>query len=610
MTYLSLENVSKAFGEKILLNNVTFSIEKGQKVAIVAKNGSGKSTLLKIIAGLEASDNGQVIKKSGLKIGFLDQNPSFSPDHTIIESLFDSTSDVIQAVKNYEVCLLTPEDTDKMQDAFDQMEKYDGWDFDVKLNDILSNLNLTNIDHKVYQLSGGQKKRLAIAKFLLDSPDLLMLDEPTNHIDIEMIDWLESYLSKSDITLIMVTHDRYFLDKVCSSILELENGTIHKHNGNYSYYLQKKNEREQNELNTAEKTAQLLKRESAWINKMPQGRGSKSTARTSNFYEDKQKNNNIKSYIRERSKKVKLDVKESYIGKKVLELSNIDKAFGEKIILNKFSYIFKQKEKLGIIGHNGVGKSTFLNLIMQLEDPDSGYITAGETIKFGYYTQNGINVSDEKTILDTVKDVAEYTVLSDGSRATASQLLERFLFPMNLQHKRVSTLSGGEKRRLYLLTVILSNPNFLILDEPTNDLDLVTINILQEFLVNFKGCLIIVSHDRYFMDLIVDHLFIFEGNGVIQDFPGNYTDYRDRFKISRPVVVKVNKEDSSKLKEKKIILHKLENEIKNLENKNEKLTESLNNITNLEDIRKVSEDIQKILLQIDEKTKEWLIISE
>ncbi|MEI7604370.1 MAG: ABC-F family ATP-binding cassette domain-containing protein [bacterium] len=609
MTFLTLENIFKSFGEKKLLHDVTFSIEKGEKLALVAKNGSGKTTLLKIIVGLEQQDAGKVIKKSGLKLGYLPQNPDFNDNETINDFLFDSDNEKVKAIKNYELCLKNPDDIDNMQNAFDDMEKFNAWDLEFLINDILNVFKLDKINLKISEMSGGQKKRLAIAKLLLDEPDLLILDEPTNHLDLEMIDWLQQYLTKLDITLLMITHDRYFLDSVCDTILELEYGNIYKHKGNYSYYLDKKEERENNELSTAVKKAQLLKKESNWVNKMPQGRGSKSVLRTDNYYEDLNKNSELKSYINVRKKKVELNIKESHLGKKILEFSNVSKSYPNKIILDKFSYIFRHKEKLGIIGPNGAGKTTFLNLIMGLIQPDSGHITHGETIQYGYFTQNGIDMDDNKTIINTVKDIAEYVTMLDGSKITASSMLEKFLFAPNIQHRKVATLSGGEKRRLYLLTVIISNPNFLILDEPTNDLDIMTLEVIEEFLINYKGCLIIVTHDRYFMDVIVDHLFVFEGEGVIKDYPGNYTDYREA-KEKEEKGIKPAEKKAEISNENKIRIKDIEKEIVQLEEKKAKLSAKFVNETDYEKIRKYTEEVNAVVKLIEDKTEEWMKLTD
>ena len=638
MTYLTLENLSKSFGEKVILNDVTFSIEQGQKIALVAKNGSGKSTLLRIIMGLEEQDKGKIFKKNGLKISLLDQDPIFNYDHTILESILNSDLDITKAILLYEKSLQDPEDASLMQDAYDLMEKYNAWDFEVKIKDILDNLKLTNPSEKVSNLSGGQKKRLAIAKILSDSPDLFIMDEPTNHLDLEVIDWLENYLINKNITLLMVTHDRYFLDRICNSIFELNNGNIYKYNGNYTYYLEKKDERQRVDLSTALKTEQFLKKESGWVSKMPQGRGSKSDLRMDNYYKMKQENSNLKSKINSDSKKLQISVDQTRLGNKILELHNLSKRYEDKVILDKFTYIFDKKEKIGIIGKNGVGKTTLLNIIMGLDTPDSGNLVTGNTVVFGYYTQHGIIVDDNETILNFIKNINEFTILSDGSKLTASQILERFLFPVSMHRKLISSLSGGEKRRLYLLSVLLSNPNFLILDEPTNDLDLDTINLLEEFLLNYNGCLIIVSHDRFFMDQIVDHLFVFEGEGRIKDFPGNYSDYRANTSNTSYISKKVNNENSNKeikistnlvlpessllsnvssnsslpfkkelSKEERILSRELEKEIKNLENKRSKLSERfLDTTLDYEQIRKMTEELKAFTKQIDEKTEKWL----
>lgn len=529
MNYLSVENISKSYGERVLFEGLTFGLSQGDKVALIANNGTGKTSMLKIIAGKDVSESGKITLRKGIRIGYLEQEPLFNDNYTVKELLDNSSTEMISIIREYEIALENQSNdyndttSQKFEEASLNMDKANAWNYDNLLNQILSKFKIHNLDQKVSELSGGQKKRLGMAMLLIDAPELLLLDEPTNHLDIEMIEWLEDYLKAQNITLLMITHDRYFLDRVCNHILELEDGKLYHHKGNYGYFLIKRDERETTFNTEISKAGRLMKKELEWIRKTPQARTTKSKARVSNFDKIKEKAN---------SKKVKqelsLEVKMSRVGGKILELKKVYKSYDDLKILSGFDYTFKNGERIGIIGDNGVGKSTFLNIITQKQIPDSGKINIGETIVYGYFKQQGIQLKEDKRVIEVLKDIAEVIVMADGRKMSASQLLEHFMFTPQMQYTYVSKLSGGEKRRLYLLTVLIKNPNFLILDEPTNDLDLLTLNKLEEFLLQFKGCLILVSHDRYFMDKLTDHLFIFKGNGVIEDVYSSYSDYRLR----------------------------------------------------------------------------------
>ena len=545
MNYLSVENISKSFGERVLFKGLYFGLNYGDKVALIANNGSGKTSMLKIISGKDVPGTGKITVRNGIRIGYLQQEPVFNEKYTINELLYNSNAEVVKIIREYESALemQTNDYNDTTAERFEKasinMEKSNGWNFDNELKQILSKFKIEDLEAKVETLSGGQKKRLALALLLLDAPDMLLLDEPTNHLDIEMIEWLEEYLKNENITLLMITHDRYFLDRVCNHILELEDGKLYHHKGNYSYFLEKRDERETNFNVELSKAGRLMKKELEWIRKSPKARTTKSKARVDNFEVIK-----TKATSKKIKQELKLEVKMSRVGGKILELKKVYKSYGNLKILRGFDYTFKNGERIGIIGQNGVGKSTFLNIITQSIKPDSGKINIGETIVYGYFTQKGIQLKEDKRVIEVLKDIAEVIVMSDNKKITASQLLEHFMFPSNMQYTYVSKLSGGEKRRLYLLTVLMKNPNFLILDEPTNDLDLLTLNKLEEFLLDFKGCLILVSHDRYFMDKLTDHLFIFKGNGIVKDEYSSYSEYR----------AKLNKElNLEKKKEKKVL---------------------------------------------------------
>ena len=523
MNYLSLENVSKSYGDKVLFENIDLQISKGQKIALVAKNGSGKSTLLRVIAGTEPPEGEtcKILISKNIKISYLQQEPLFFEDHSILDTIFDSDNDIVQALKSYELALLLPDETGKIQGAITKMDDLKAWDLEAKIKELLTKFNIADLSQKIKTLSGGQKKRLALVKLILDEPDFVILDEPTNHLDLEMIEWLEEYLQLPSTTILMVTHDRYFLERVCSQIIELDRGKLYKYNGNYSSFLEKRSARLENESGELEKNKKLFKKELEWIRRMPKARGTKAKSRVDAFDDIQEKVSGKRA-----SDEIQIELKGQRLGKKILELHNVNKSFGDFKIVSNFDYKFKKKEKVGIVGPNGVGKTSFIKLITKELRTDTGKVVHGENTVFGYYTQDGIQLKDDKRVIDVIRDIAEYIPLEKGQKLTAPQMLERFLFSRKQQQVFVSQLSGGERRRLYLLSILMTNPNFLILDEPTNDLDIITLNILEEFLLEFPGCVLIVTHDRYFMDKLVDHLFVFEGNGHIRDFNGDYTEYR------------------------------------------------------------------------------------
>ncbi len=527
MNYLSVENLSKAFGERKLFSNISFGISQGQKIALVGINGAGKSTLMKIIMGLEIADTGQVGINQSVKIAYVHQNPVFEANLSIYQTIFDqSNSEVLRVIEDYHKALIDAEhgidNSDKMSILFEKMDALQAWDFEYQVKEVLGKLGLHDTELPVGNLSGGQRKRVALAKAILEKPDLLLLDEPTNHLDLETIEWLEEYLAKANLSIFMVTHDRYFLETVTNEILELDQGKIHRYQGNYGYFLDKKAERMQIEDIEIEKAKSLYKKELDWIRRQPKARGTKAKYRVDAFEETKEK-----AFTKREERDIELTVSTQRLGNKILEIDKISKSFDEKTLVKDFSYIFKKKDRIGIVGPNGAGKTTFIKMITGLLDPDAGKVTAGQTTAFGYYRQEEDRFDEEKRLIDVVKEIAEVVVLDKGQTITVSQFLTQFGFLPKQQFTPIGKMSGGERRRLQLLMVLIKNPNFLILDEPTNDLDLMTLNILEEFLDSFPGCLIIVSHDRYFMDRLVEHLFVFEGEGVIRDFPGNYTDFRE-----------------------------------------------------------------------------------
>lgn len=527
MNYLQIDHLSKTYDTRVLFHDISFTINKGQKVALVARNGAGKTTLMRIITGRDFADSGKVQVHKAITVGYLEQEPVLDETRSIMDNILGGDSPSIRAIRTYEEALLAQERmyTDEtvlaVERAHAQMEALGAWDFELRIKQILGRLHIHVLDQKVSTLSGGQKKRIALSKLLIEEPDLLILDEPTNHLDIEMVEWLEEYLSTRNLTLLIVTHDRYFLDRVCNEIMELEDGKIFSYRGNYSLYVEKKALRDMVEAAELDKVRNTYRRELEWVRRMPKARTTKSKSRLDAFDSIAEKAKGKKQ-----QEALSLDVKMTRMGGKILEMIKVSKAFGDLKIVDQFTYLFKQYDKIGIVGRNGMGKTTFLNLIMELEKPDGGKITTGETVVYGYYAQSGMLLKEDKRVIEVVKDIAEFIPLADGSKLSAAQLLTRFQFPPETQYTFVSKLSGGEKRRLYLMTILIKNPNFLILDEPTNDLDILTLSILEEFLSEFKGCLIIVSHDRYFMDRLVDHVFVFEGDGVIKDFPGNYSEWR------------------------------------------------------------------------------------
>ncbi|WP_149275284.1 ABC-F family ATP-binding cassette domain-containing protein [Pareuzebyella sediminis] len=621
MNLLSVENISKSYGELVLFENLSFGVNKDQKIALIAKNGTGKTSILNIMSGTDSPDSGQVNYRKGIRVSFLEQEPALDPNLTVEETIFAADNEILRVIQRYEKALESPEDVDTYQSAFEAMERFHAWDFETLYKQILFKLKLEDLHAKVGLLSGGQKKRLALANALINKPDLLVLDEPTNHLDLEMIEWLEEYFAKENITLFMVTHDRFFLERVCNEILELDNGQLYAYKGNYSYYLEKKEARLEQEAVEQHKSQQLFKKELEWMRKQPKARTTKSKSRIDDFQDIKQKANQ-----RRKEHEIQLEINMERMGSKILELHKISKSFPGKPILDQFDYTFTTGERVGIIGKNGTGKSTFLNIITGIEKPDGGKVVVGETIRFGYYTQKGIEIKQGQKVIDVIRDFGDFIPLKKGRQISAQQLLERFLFDRKKQYDFVEKLSGGERKRLYLCTVLIQNPNFLILDEPTNDLDIVTLNVLESFLLDFPGCLLVVSHDRYFMDKIVDHLFVFQGNTVIEDFPGNYSDYRayEDSKIAEVRIEKAsNKEKNSQsakvqnpdsrsklsyLEQKEY--RNLERDIQNLELKKKKLQQKFadDSLTGTE-IDQLSIDLQEIINSIDSKTERWFELS-
>ena len=615
MNYLSVENISKSYGERVLFEDISFGINKDQKVAFVAKNGSGKTSILNIIAGLDTPDTGKIVTRKEISMAYLSQNDVLNPDLTIEETIFATENKILSIVNQYEKALKNLEDTDAYQAAFELMEQYNAWDFETQYKQILSKLKLDDLKVKVKGLSGGQKKRLALAIILISRPDLLILDEPTNHLDLEMIEWLEEYFAKESITLFMVTHDRFFLERVCNEIIELDNGKLYQYKGNYSYYLEKKEERIASENASVDKAQNLFVKELAWMRRQPKARTTKSKSRQDDFYVIKEK-----AESRRKENVVELEINMERMGSKIIELVKLNKSFKDRVILDDFTYAFQRGERIGIIGKNGTGKSTFLNIMTQTMPPDSGKVIVGDTIKIGYYTQSGINPKPGQKVIDIIKEYGEYIPLTKGKIISASQLLERFLFDPKKQYDFVDKLSGGELKRLYLCTVLIQNPNFLILDEPTNDLDIVTLNVLESFLLDFPGNLLVVSHDRYFMDKIVDHLFVFRGEGEVEDFPGNYSDFR-AYEDSADIQQKEdNKSEKKDWKQQNITTgltfneqkeyQKIEREIKDLELDKIKIEELFSEGKVIDDaIEKKANELQNIIKKIEEKEERWFELS-
>ena len=612
MNYLNVENISKSYGELELFQDISFSVHKDQKMAFIAKNGTGKTSILNILAKLDEPDSGQVIFRKDIVVSYLPQEPKLDQNLTVEDTIFSSDNDILKVIKLYEKALLNPEDTDAYQKAFENMDLHNAWDFETQYKQVLYKLKLDDLNQKVSTLSGGQKKRLALANALINKPDLLILDEPTNHLDLEMIEWLEAFFAKENITLIMVTHDRYFLERVCNEIIELDHGELFSYKGNYSYYLEKKEERINRETVETGKAKQLYKKELTWMRRQPKARTTKSKSRIDDFTEIKHR-----AHQRRKDHVVQLELNMERLGSKIIELHKISKSFKEKTILNQFDYNFQKGERVGVIGKNGTGKSTFLNIITQSVKPDAGKIIIGETVKFGYYTQTGMTAKPDQKVIDVVRDFGDYIPLKKGRQISAQQLLERFLFDRKKQYDFVAKLSGGERKRLYLCTVLIQNPNFLILDEPTNDLDIVTLNVLENFLLDFPGCLMVVSHDRYFMDKIIDHLFIFRGDGLVEDFPGNYSDFR-AYEDSQPVITENNEDKKDKKSWKKDSNNKLsyneQKEYKNIESKLKSLEFDKNELegkfhdANLssDEINVLSDELQKIISKIEKKEERWL----
>ena len=625
MNYLTLENVTKSFGDKVLFQDLNLHINRGDKVALVAQNGTGKTTLLKVIAGEEAGEGEvhRILLARDVKTGYLRQEPQFNEDWTILETVYAGDNPKIAAIRDYEIAMLRPDQPERLQEALSRMEDLKAWDFEATIKEILSKLNISSYDQKVGTLSGGQRKRLALAKLLIDDPEFLILDEPTNHLDLEMIEWLEEYLSQPRITLFMVTHDRWFLERVCNQIVELEGGEIFKYGGNYTEYLEKKAIRHEYESAEKEKAQKMMKKELEWINRQPKARGTKAKARVDAF-----------DGLVERANKplnrseVQIDLKGQRLGSKIVEMNYVSKSYGDRQLVDEFFYKFKKNERVGIVGKNGVGKSTFLGLMTKAIRPDSGTVVVGGTVQFGYYSQDGIKLKEDQRVIDVITDIAEYIPLEKGMKMSASALLERFLFTKSQQQVYVSQLSGGERRRLYLLTVLMRNPNFLILDEPTNDLDILTLNVLENYLMDFKGCVVIVTHDRFFMDKLVDHLFVFEGKGKIKDFNGNYLAYRSYIKererelrreeradaaaeAQRIEAQKPKAEVISLTREERKQIGRLENKIAKLEIRKTDIENSFADpALSTEQITELGKELARIKDQVEELEMEWLELAE
>ena len=619
MNLISVENIAKSFGELTLFEDLSFGINKNQKIALVARNGEGKTSILNILAGKDVPNSGAVNFRKGIRISYLEQEPSLNPHLTVEQTVLESENEILKIIAAYEAALENPENEDAYQKAFESMERNNAWDFETQYQQILSKLKLDNLKSKVSSLSGGQKKRLALANALLNEPDLLILDEPTNHLDLEMIEWLEDYFSRKKITLFMVTHDRYFLERVCNEILELDNGQLYSYKGNYAYYLEKKEARLELEAVELHKSKLLYKKELDWMRRQPKARTTKSKSRIDDFHNIKEK-----AHQRRETHEIQLEINMERMGSKILEIHKVSKSYPGITLLDKFDYNFLRGERIGVIGKNGTGKSTFLNIVTGFEEPDSGKIVVGETIKFGYYTQNGIAIKEGQKVIDVIREFGDYIPLKKGKQLSAQQLLERFLFDRKKQYDFVEKLSGGERKRLYLCTVLIQNPNFLILDEPTNDLDIITLNILESFLLDFPGCLLVVSHDRYFMDKIVDHLFIFRGDGIVEDFPGNYSDFR-AYEDSTVLEQRANKgnsiqnkatksswrSDNQKLSfEEQKEFSKLEKSIQILEKEKEELQNQFSDTSmSGEEIDVLSIRLKDIIEKLEDKTERWFELS-
>jgi ATP-binding cassette subfamily F protein uup len=617
MNFLTLENVTKSYGEKVLFQNISLHIDKGQKIGLIAKNGTGKTTLMRVIAGKEGSEGegAKITLRKDIRIGWLDQEPQFPANIDVLGAVLDPANPLVKVVQRYEKALAHPENPDEMQEAIAAMDEHNAWTFEAKVKETLFRFRMENFEQKVGTLSGGQQKRLALVKILLDEPDFLILDEPTNHLDVEMIEWIEEYLQQPGITLFMVTHDRYFLENVCDSIIELEGGQLRRYSGSYADYLEKKALREENEATTYERQNKLLKRELDWVRRSPQARTTKAKARIDAYFDRKESNDALKKSKDEMS----IAIKENWLGGKIVELHNISKSFGEKRVLDNFTYKFKRKERVGIVGQNGSGKSTFLQIITEVLPPDTGKVVVGDTVIFGHYRQEGIQLKEDKRVIDAVRDIADYIPLEKGKELSAAQLLERFLFSRPQQQVYVSQLSGGERRRLYLLTILMKNPNFLILDEPTNDLDVLTLQVLEDFLEDFPGCLVVVTHDRYFMDRLVDHLFVFEGDGKIKDFNGTYAEYRALKRseaanaptVATPAATRPAAAGNALSNTERNEIKRLDKEIATLESRKKEILEKFNTSDlGAEEAGKLSTELGKLQETLDEKEMRWLELSD
>lgn len=619
MNYLSVENLTKSFGERVLFEDISFGIDQGQKVAFVARNGTGKTTLLRLLSGKDTPDSGLVTYRKEIKVGVLDQETSFDSNLTVMETVFHSGGEALQAIKNYEMALAKPDDHEAYQAAFERMELLNAWDYETRIKQILGKLRIDRLDQPVSTLSGGQRRRVALAQVLIDAPDFLILDEPTNHLDLEMIEWLEQFLNKDEQTVFMVTHDRFFLDRVCDVIIELDDQELHRYKGNYSYFLEKREERYQIQSAEISKARSLMKTELEWVRRQPKARGTKAKYRMDSFQELKKK---ASQRIEERELKIGLNT--SRMGSKIVEFHKVKKGYDGIRILDQFDYVFRRTERVGLIGRNGSGKTTFLDMMTGSLEPDGGKVVIGETVVFGYYTQDGMNISDDKRVIEVIRDIAEYLPLTKGQKLTAAQLLERFLFPRDMHFNYVRKLSGGEKKRLYLLTILMQNPNFLILDEPTNDLDIMTLGVLEDFLQEFPGVLVIVSHDRFFMDKLVDHLFVLDGKGGLKDFPGNYSQYRIWADAQKKVErAEVKKQEAKTVREKpaakktkltykeKLEFEQLEKDIEVLEARKVVLTEIMNSGTaDHEALMKAGEEMGTLITDLETKEMRWLELSE
>lgn len=622
--HLQVESLTKSFGERTLFENIAFGINEGERIGLIAANGAGKTTLLNIIAGRMDYDSGAVVFRRDLRVGYLEQNPQFPAGTTVLEACFQGENETVRTLAQYEQALAR-NDTAALDALFPRMEALGAWDFEQRAKQILSRLQITDLEQRVETLSGGQLKRVALAAALIVEPELLILDEPTNHLDLEMTEWLEEYLAGRRMSLLMVTHDRYFLDRVCNEILEIDDRRIYSYKGNYSYYLEKRQERIDAADATVARMKNLYRRELEWIRRTPSARSGKAKYRIDAFQEIKEK-----AHVRRNEAEVQLDVRQTYIGKKIFEALHLSKRFGERVILNDFSYLFARYEKMGIVGNNGTGKSTFIKMLLGLEPADSGVIDVGETVRFGYYSQQGLEFDPEARVIDVITAISENITLSDGKQISASQLLTRFLFSRQAQYDYVAKLSGGERRRLYLCTILMANPNFLVLDEPTNDLDIRTLNVLEEYLAAFSGCLIVVSHDRYFMDKVADHLLVFHGEGRIEDFPGNYTDYRSRQrereeeraatakavaaapKVAAPAAERPKERVKGKLSfNEKREFELLGEEIPRLEAEKAAIEEAMSSGSlSTEELIAKSERIAVLIDEIDVKSMRWLELSE